>query len=154
VSLRGGAAHDEYSEGDESYFTARPPQRAQTMGNERTRGLDHDDPPLIKPFHRTPTGLSVKQLKHVEQFEVNLEGGLDVCLNVEVNAKDPAGITVPYRLLVPKLFYEYEGEDVPSREPGGFKKLLSFRKKRPGQFPPPEGEEEELETPASAGIGR
>ncbi|KAI1338283.1 hypothetical protein F5Y15DRAFT_416930 [Xylariaceae sp. FL0016] len=66
-----------------------------------------------RPFHRTPTGLSVKKLrkKGAEHYGVDLEGGLDICLNVEVNAKDPAGITVPYRLLVPKLWYEYTGED-------------------------------------------
>jgi hypothetical protein len=41
---------------------------------------------------------------------INLEGGLDICLNVEVNAKDPAGITMPYRLLVPRLWYEEDAE--------------------------------------------
>ena len=37
---------------------------------------------------------------------VNLEGGLDIVLNVEINQKDPAGITTPYRLLVPALWYD------------------------------------------------
>jgi len=57
-------------------------------------------------FKRTPTGLSEKQLRKGGNHEINLEGGLDICLNVEVSCKDPAGITMPYRLLVPQLFYE------------------------------------------------
>lgn len=131
--LRGGAANDEYSDGDESHFTAAPPRRAQTMGGQPE---DEIPPQALRPFHRTPTGLSVKQMKKARQFEVDLEGGLDICLNVEVNARDPTGITVPYRLLVPKLFYEYKSEDdeiptpTPAEEPvSGFKRLLSFRKK-------------------------
>ncbi|KAL2405874.1 hypothetical protein ABEF95_003105 [Exophiala dermatitidis] len=38
--------------------------------------------------------------------QINLDGGLDVVLNVEVNQKDPSGITVPYRLLIPALWYD------------------------------------------------
>ncbi|KAJ2904087.1 hypothetical protein MKZ38_008898 [Zalerion maritima] len=66
-----------------------------------------------KPFHRTPTGMSVKQIKKfgLERVEVNLEGGLEITLNVEINQKDPSGITAPYKLLVPKLWYDYEGEE-------------------------------------------
>ncbi|KAI1324766.1 hypothetical protein F5Y16DRAFT_287148 [Xylariaceae sp. FL0255] len=129
LNLRGGA-FNEYEVGDEEQFSARPPRRATTLpvqkkGPPPTRpgrqnslpiseGSEHwADAPPRRPFHRTPTGLSLKKLARngPERYEVNLEGGLDICLNVEVNAKDPAGITVPYRLLVPKLWYEYEGED-------------------------------------------
>lgn len=65
-------------------------------------------------------------------YAVDVEGSLDICLNVEVNSKDPTGITVPYRLLVPRLQYEYtpEDEQVPEAQPSGFKRLLSFRKKQ------------------------
>jgi hypothetical protein len=79
-------------------------------------------------------------MRKAEHLQVDLEGGLDVCLNVEVNPKDPTGITVPYRLLVPKLVYEYvpEAEASPVAEATGFKKLLSFRKK-----PAPKQEERE-----------
>lgn len=141
--IRGGgrASFDEYTEGDDSYFTAQPPRRAQTMGAQPGAGSsfpDADAPPT-RPFYRTPTGLSTKQKKNAETYEVNLEGGLDISLNVEVNPKDPAGITVPYRLLVPRLLYEYNGEDeeetlvaapvTPQRQPSGFRRLLSFRKK-------------------------
>ncbi|ODA79433.1 hypothetical protein RJ55_05026 [Drechmeria coniospora] len=152
---RGGLVQDEYAEGDESYFTARPTRRSQTMGSESAAAAEADDP-MRRPFHRTPTGLSTKQLRKVEQFQVDLEGGLDITLNVEVNAKDPAGITVPYRLLVPRLLYEYERaeeeeeeqeeevEEAASkmgtasktgpasdlqREPSGFQKLFSPKKK-------------------------
>jgi hypothetical protein len=75
-------------------------------------------------------------MKQADNYQVNLEGGLDICLNVEVNPKDPTGITVPYRMLVPKLLYEYvpdkeEEEEavVENERPSVFKRLLSFRKK-------------------------
>lgn len=73
-----------------------------------------------KPFHRTPTDMSVKKAhKRTKRFDVNIEGGLDICLNVEVSAKDPAGITVPYRLLVPRLWYDAkDGEEVEMPERG------------------------------------
>ncbi|OTA99395.1 hypothetical protein M426DRAFT_87080 [Hypoxylon sp. CI-4A] len=138
LNLRGGAEpqyNDEYEVGDEEYFTARSPRRAATQpassssnnqyDNNYSPGSDNDPiygtaprPPPPRPFHRTPTGLSAKKLKKAgaERYEVNIEGGLDICLNVEVNPKDPAGITVPYKLLVPRLWYEYQGEDA-SPEP-------------------------------------
>jgi hypothetical protein len=133
--LRGGGVQDEYTPGDEDYFTAQPPRRTQTMGSQPAK-QDAEFPPT-RPFHRTPTGLSTKQKKQADNYEVDLEGGLDICLNVEVNPKDPTGITMPYRLLVPKLFYEYTpGDDDISTLPaekrasgGRFKKLLSFRRK-------------------------
>ncbi|KAG9258155.1 uncharacterized protein F5Z01DRAFT_615628 [Emericellopsis atlantica] len=135
IGLRGGGLDDEYSDGDESRFTAQPPRRAQTMpmGAQRTEG--EIPPQALRQFHRTPTGLSTKQLRKPGNHEIDLEGGLDICLNVEVNPRDPTGITVPYRLLVPKLFYEYspeDEEDGPVEEPatgGAFKRLLSFKKK-------------------------
>ncbi|KAJ8112418.1 hypothetical protein ONZ43_g5399 [Nemania bipapillata] len=117
LGLRGGGGY-EYEAGDEALFSARPPRRALTQPIQTTAHNQHyinspnDDDLLIRPFHRTPTGLSTKKLqKHgVDKYEVDAEGGLEVCLNVEVNPKDPAGITVPYRLLVPRLWYEYSGE--------------------------------------------
>ena len=84
------------------------------------------------PFHRTPTGLSVKQLKK-GNVDINLEGGLDICLNMEVNQKDPAGITMPYRILVPALFYE-EGTPLTvekKEEVGGLKRWVSLAKGKP-----------------------
>lgn len=86
-----------------------------------------------KTFTRTPTGASAKQLKRTRTWDVNIQGGLDITLNVEVSASDPAGITVPYRLLVPKLWYDAaEGEEVelPARkgEGGGVRRLLSLNR--------------------------
>ncbi|KFY47026.1 hypothetical protein V494_00201 [Pseudogymnoascus sp. VKM F-4513 (FW-928)] len=79
-------------------------QSAEAISSPRER-----EPPL-RPFHRTPTGLSVKAAKAGrevrEEDEINLEGGLEITLNVEVNQHDPAGITAPYRLLVPALFFD------------------------------------------------
>jgi PhoD related phosphatase len=43
--------------------------------------------------------------------EIDLSGGLDVVLNLEVNQKDPSGITAPYRLVVPVLRYVGDGDD-------------------------------------------
>jgi hypothetical protein len=75
----------------------------------------------IRPgnFQRRPTNLSEKAArkgvvpgldKEGNEVEVNdhinLEGGLDIIINCEVNQKDPAGITTPYRLLVPALWYD------------------------------------------------
>ena len=91
--------------------------------------------PTIRPFYRTPTGLDAKALRklgggagakgaskdgkagasatvNAADFDVDLQGGLDICLNVEVNPRDPAGITTPYRLLVPRLWYEDEEEQL------------------------------------------
>lgn len=133
MRLRGGAAYDEFSDGDESQFTALPTRRAQTFGNQSTAVARQEmEEPPIRPFHRTPTGLSVKQMRQADKHQIDLEGGLDISLNVEVNPKDPTGITVPYRILVPKLFYEYTPEDdeLPEAQPSGFKRLLSVRKKR------------------------
>ncbi|KAK9786625.1 putative PhoD-like phosphatase domain-containing protein [Seiridium cardinale] len=126
MGLRGGAGNAreaaEYDVGDDSYFsvTTRVPQRSYTQPiPSHGHGSDWtpDEPFRPKPFHRTPTGLSVKQLKKAERWQVDVEGALDIQLNVEVNPKDPAGITVPYRLLVPKLEYEYQGEDASIASP-------------------------------------
>ncbi|PNP80026.1 hypothetical protein FNYG_06736 [Fusarium nygamai] len=160
--IRGGAAYDEYTEGDDSYFMSQP-RRSQTVGS---RAMSHSReavgyiPPAPRPgnFYRTPTGLSTKQKKQADKYTVDLEGGLDITLNVEINPKDPTGITKPYRLLVPKLFYDYdadnEAQNVPEpesgaahaagaepAEPSGFKRLLSFRSKKPKNRAPPEDDD-------------
>lgn len=38
--------------------------------------------------------------------QVNLDGALDIILNCEVSQHDPSGITEPYRLLIPALWYD------------------------------------------------
>ena len=101
----------------DGYFPPQPkaPQRAATVsgnGNQR-----HSSAPLPRPgnFHRRPTNMSEKaaakggDIDHMTGH-INLEHGLDIVLNCEANQKDPAGITVPYRLLIPALWYEGEGD--------------------------------------------
>ncbi|CAK7269120.1 hypothetical protein SEPCBS119000_003405 [Sporothrix epigloea] len=104
--------------------------------------VDANAGPPPRPFYRTPTGLTARQLKKASKYEVNLEGGLDIRLNVEINPKDPSGITVPYRLVVPRLWYTYEADSVSaagaqkSGVPAGLKRLLSIGRRKPA--PPPE----------------
>lgn len=137
-SVRGaGAGQDEFSVGDESQFTSRPPRRAQTMDKQpapAVAGRSEPDMAVMPRFHRTPTGLSAKQMRQADKYQVDLEEGLDIILNVEVNSQDPAGITIPYRILVPRLQYEYDpAEDDLAQKGGGaeasgLKRLFSFRK--------------------------
>ncbi|KAH7087042.1 hypothetical protein FB567DRAFT_526806 [Paraphoma chrysanthemicola] len=59
---------------------------------------------LPSTFHRRPSVLGKAGFKQQGDY-VNLQGGLDICLNMEVSQHDPAGITAPYRLIVPALEY-------------------------------------------------
>ncbi|KAL8912335.1 MAG: hypothetical protein Q9171_002622 [Xanthocarpia ochracea] len=103
---------------NEDHLTHQP-KRASTLPASHSDGaLRHSSAPLPRPgnFHRRPTNMSEKAVLkggadtiHEEEKEaghINLEHGLDICINCEVNQKDPAGITTPYRLLVPALWYE------------------------------------------------
>ncbi|KAK2743171.1 hypothetical protein CKAH01_06881 [Colletotrichum kahawae] len=142
-----GPQHNEFQPGDESQFSARPPTRARTISTERSAAM-----PPPRPFHRTPTGLSVKQQKNADKFSVDLEGGLDICLNVEVNPKDPTGITTQYRLLVPRLFWDdaQEAGALQQPAPAGFKRFFSLKKKDTGRRPSQDvGSEEQFDRSAS-----
>jgi hypothetical protein len=60
---------------------------------------------------------------------VNLEGGLDVTLNLELNPKDPSGITTPYKLLIPALWFEgAEFDPPPEPVTKGWRKWLPMRR--------------------------
>ena len=84
-------------------------------------------------FHRKATDLSEKPRRQGTQ-DVNLEGGLDICLNFEVNHKDPAGITMPYRLLVPALWYqEMEEGEAAKNAVRGMKRWVSFARRAKGE---------------------
>lgn len=101
-------AQDEYTVGDDSQFTSRPRGNAPTSNGQEAPAVSrHSEPDIsaAQRFHRTPTGLSAKQRRQVENYQVDLERGLDIRLNAEINGQDPAGITVPYRMLVPRLQY-------------------------------------------------
>jgi hypothetical protein len=132
VGLRGGAG----SPDEDSYFPQmdspsgrdyeNPVHRASTSiaGATPQQGFNK------RQFHRTPTGLSQKQ-RRAGNTKVNLENGLDICLNVEVSSKDPAGITMPYRLLVPALWYveATEGEAA-AKVKGGLARWVNFAKSK------------------------
>lgn len=100
-------------------------------------------------FMRRPTTLNEKEIKKAlakggapdENGEadaamigqINLEGGLDICLNMEIDQRDPGGSTMPYRMLVPGLWYEGPGDpntlSLPKRQKeGGF--LQRFKSQR------------------------
>lgn len=114
--------------------TRRPPENGNSY-------FAASDEPRPSPFHRRTTDLSTKASKKAaadtdaENF-VNLEGGLDITLNCEVNPQDPAGITTPYKLLVPALWFEGDGFD-PEPQPirKGWKKWLGRGKPKRGQHP-------------------
>ena len=87
---------------------------------KRASSLDRRGAKASRPnFQRRPTNLSEKAARkgnvlavdaEGNEFDVNdqvnLEGGLDIVLNCEVDQRDPAGITTPYRILIPQLWYD------------------------------------------------
>ncbi|KAL4913362.1 hypothetical protein BDW62DRAFT_165970 [Aspergillus aurantiobrunneus] len=87
------------------------------------------------PFLRRPTNLSLKASKKAASHGddgagtfVNLEGGLAVTLNLELNPKDPSGITTPYKLLIPALWFEGTEYDPPAAPvTKGWRKWLGVR---------------------------
>lgn len=128
---------------NDGYFPRQPsmPKRAATInGNGGLRHSSAPPPnssaPLPRPgnFHRRPTNMSEKAVARGDPDDelsghINLENGLDIVLNCEVNQKDPAGITVPYRLLIPALFYEGHGDEntAPFRKRSLVSRLTSIR---------------------------
>ncbi|KAK3117386.1 hypothetical protein LTR53_001300 [Teratosphaeriaceae sp. CCFEE 6253] len=119
-----GAVADEQDTGDM--------QRTNSLGGS-ARGsyfapqVDGNGAPPQRPtnqFHRRPTSLSVKEARKAaskggpaldgaeerEPGHIDLQCGLDISLNMEIDQKDPGGSTVGYRLLVPALWYEGGGD--------------------------------------------
>jgi hypothetical protein len=93
-------------------------RRDSTQSLPPTR--DHSDAPIDRPsnFRRRPSVLTKKGLQQRQKGDfIDLEGGLDISLNMEVSQHDPAGITVPYRLLVPALHYTASNSGVEQKEP-------------------------------------
>jgi hypothetical protein len=143
-------------------------QRASTItGNTSQRNssapLPNSSAPPPRPgsFHRRPTNLSEKAATKGDIDDlaghINLEHGLDIVLNCEVNQRNPAGHTVPYRLLVPALFYEGEGDQntEPYRKKSILSKIGSIRGKRRntlagGQGQDSWGKEERFVTPSDS----
>ena len=123
---------------DDGYFTrqAELPKRAATITGDR--GLRHSSAPLPRPggFHRRPTNMSEIAVTKGDVDEnanlINLEYGLDIVLNCEINQKDPSGHTYPYRLIIPALYYEGQGDEntIPFRRKSLIRRLGSIRSKR------------------------
>lgn len=125
---------------DNSYFSARHTPAIPTFnGNSNNNSsIRHSSAPVPRPgnFHRRPTNLSIRAAKKGDEDQdgghINLEYGLDVVLNCEVNQKDPAGLTTPYRLLIPALWYQGEGDSnaAEHKKKGWIKRIGSVAKGR------------------------
>lgn len=104
----------------DGYFPSQ--QKASVPDTNGTNNSRNVSAPLptrpINSFHRRPTNLSEKAAAKggLIATEISLEHGLDIVLNCEVHQRDPAGITVPYRLLVPALLYNGGVESLAGRE--------------------------------------
>ncbi|KAK4550007.1 hypothetical protein LTR36_002974 [Oleoguttula mirabilis] len=140
----------------------------------------------VNQFHRRPTNLSVKEARKAaakggadgnldgrEPGHVDLHGGLDISLNMEVDQRDPSGSTSSYRLLVPALWYEGEPDVNTAHHAGrtaGFLERFKGRSKQqderdgysrsPTPSPPPSRGQDQLrhtggydEKPAGVGMG-
>ncbi|KAL2848570.1 hypothetical protein BJY01DRAFT_154424 [Aspergillus pseudoustus] len=119
-----------------------PPARRMSMDGPFPPAATNDSyfPPPADfrpgPFLRRPTNLSQKAAKKAAKRGddgagtfVNLAGGLAVTLNLELNPKDPSGITTPYKLLIPALWFEgteYDPPAVPITK--GWRKWLPMRR--------------------------
>lgn len=126
----------------DGYFASRhspSAPTANTNGNVNSP-VRHSSAPLPRPgnFQRRPTNMSEKAVKKGDNDHndghISLEHGLDIVINCEVSQKDPAGITVPYRLLIPALWYDGGGDpnDVGYRKQSWIKRLgsISVRRKK------------------------
>ncbi|KAL2155221.1 hypothetical protein VTH82DRAFT_3897 [Thermothelomyces myriococcoides] len=130
-SVRAPYPHPGNNYYDDDYHPPAPPKPVMTGGTgaaaqrqasrqaQQQQQQEQDGSDFTpKPFRRAPTTLSAKQRKALgggrlseDHFAVDLQGALEVTLNVEISPRDPAGSTVPYRLVVPRLWYEYEPEE-------------------------------------------
>jgi hypothetical protein len=88
------------------------PETSSSQPGIGNRSASQDRP---STFHRRPSVLGKSGLKQKGDF-VNLQGGLEICLNMEVSQHDPAGITAPYRLIVPALNYTPPAQDVNEKQ--------------------------------------
>ena len=162
---KAGALPAPESPQDGGYFTRQAELPKQTATITDDAGLRRSSAPLPRPggFHRRPTNMSDIAATKGDMGEsaglINLEHGLDVVVNCEINQKDPSGHTYPYRLIIPALHYEGQGDEntVPLRKKSLIKRLGSIRTKRQntladgqgqgewgkGSVPPSESEGEE-----------
>ncbi|KAF2719964.1 hypothetical protein K431DRAFT_339737 [Polychaeton citri CBS 116435] len=93
-----------------STHSASASQASQTRRANSLSGPHPDEPRPSNQFYRRPTGLSEKaarkaaakggaegNLEGREPGHIDLEGGLDISLNFELDQKNPGGETIPYR---------------------------------------------------------
>ncbi|PYI12352.1 hypothetical protein BO78DRAFT_392208 [Aspergillus sclerotiicarbonarius CBS 121057] len=130
LSLRGPPPTKDFNLGE------APPARRMSMDGAFPGGST-GDVGESKPgvLLRRSTTLSRKASKRGDEglgALINLEGGLAITLNLELNPKDPAGITTPYKLLVPALHYEDMDVDPPAAASvaKGWRKWLGVRGKK------------------------
>ena len=125
------------TEDGNSSMSNRPAlQEVNSNGNPSSL-LRHSPAPAPRPgnFHRRPTSMMIKKGSSKggndeTHGHINLQYGLDIIINCEVSQRDPAGITVPYRLLVPTLWYQGDGDlnDTPFRKKSWISRLGSMNK--------------------------
>jgi len=131
-------------------------------------------PPRRPSFHRRPTDLNEKALRKAaakggapdeeanaegrEPGHINLEGGLDITLNVEIDQHDPVGGTQAYRLLVPALWYtggqDHNTAHLKGRTGGLLNRLRSKRGKKGEEYsrsPSPDADANAAYSPAYSG---
>ena len=110
---------------DEEDIIPRPTELADNYFPPQNFAAPDSGTTRPNPFHRQTTDFLEKKKGSVpNQGTIDLTDGLDISLNVEVNRKDPAGITTPYRLLVPALWYE--GPPVEPEEEGRERRKSSW----------------------------
>lgn len=79
-----------------------------------TDTTDHED---TKVYSGMSTLLDRKQTQNGKYSNsIDLESGLEICLNMEIDSKNPAGATMPYRLIVPTLICEKPGNSPKDRD--------------------------------------
>lgn len=126
-------------------------QRSSSMGAAQDPNHPSFDP--RSQFRRRPTNLSIKEARKAaakggpdngldggDPAAIDLEGGLDVSLCMEVDQTDPSGKTEPYRLLIPALWYQGPGDPntAPFHKPTIMERL---RGRRPSQSQHPDARE-------------
>jgi hypothetical protein len=130
-----------FNRGDESSFNRRTSVDVPSQPHEGEDSYFAGTaaaPPRPGNFHRRLTNVSQKAKKAAKGDDgagtyINLEGGLAITLNLEISPSDPAGITAPYKLLVPALYYNgTEYDPPPTQIVKGWRKFLPRRKKREG----------------------
>ena len=96
----------------EGPLTPRSRSNEESIGlspNEKVTGSENK--PTFQrsdSFHRRPNnvvGKTWSKDKSGREGHINLEGGLDISIHCEIDQSDPSGATMPYRLIVPALFY-------------------------------------------------